>query len=385
MRRVAVVTTARSDYGIYRPILDALRAERDVELQLIAGGMHLAPEFGLSVTQIERDGYEIADRVELLVSSDTGLGAAKSIGLGVIGFADSFSRLRPDIVVVLGDRFEMHAAALATLPLQVPLAHIHGGEVTDGAIDDALRHGISKMAHLHFVSAEPYKTRLERLGEEPWRIMVTGAPSLDNLKRVRVIEPAELFASLQLPPLHQPLLVTYHPVTRRAQRADAQIDALLEALRGLQRPIVFTMPNADPAGRALAERIRAFAKTTDNAYITDNLGTERYFNLMRGAGAMAGNSSSGIIEAASFGLPVVNIGSRQDGRERNANVIDVQADEDALAIRAALDRALSSDFRASIAGVPNIYGNGDAAGAIAARLAEVPLDAQLLQKRFYDA
>lgn len=385
LRTIGVVTTARSDYGIYVPVLREIERRKDLRLALIVGGMHLSPEFGNSVEQIERDGFAIADRVEMLVSSDTPLGTAKSIGLGVIGFAESFARLKPDLLLVLGDRFEMHSAALAALPLQLPLAHIHGGEVTDGAIDDALRHGTSKIAHLHFVATSDYKARLERLGEEPWRITISGAPSLDNLSDMKLLEPAALYESLNLPLLQRPLLATYHPVTREVSRAKPQVAALLQALDEFDGDIVFTMPNADPAGRAIAEEIRAFAATRPRVHLVDNLGTQRYFSMMHVARAMIGNSSSGIIEAASFALPVVNIGNRQAGRTRGHNVIDVADGEDSTAIARALFRATDPAFAATLEGMANVYGSGAASRAIVDRLANEPIDARLLAKRFHDA
>lgn len=384
MKRIVAVTTARSDYGIYRPVFQEFARHAEFDLSIVAGGMHLSPEFGMSVSEIERDGFTVAERVEMLLSSDSASATAKSIGLGVIGFAEVFQRLRPDLVLVLGDRFEMHAATLATVPFQLPVAHIHGGEVTDGAIDDALRHGISKMAHLHFVATDEYGKRLERLGEEPWRITTSGAPALDNLNNIELLSSQELFGSLGVPELRAPLIVTYHPVTRRPERADAQIGALLAALALRSEPIVFTMPNADPGNRAILARIKEFAEGRSATYFFENLGTQRYFSLMKAASAMLGNSSSGIIEAASFKLPVVNIGSRQDGRARNTNVIDVAHDEDAGAIGAAIQHALSDEFRQMADQTKNIFGDGRAAKRIVTRLGEVNFDQRLREKRFYD-
>lgn len=384
MRTVAVVTVARSDYGIYGSLLRAIQAEASLRLHLIAAGMHLSPEFGMTVEQIEADGFAVSDRIEMLLSSDTPLGTAKSIGLGVIGFAETFARTKPDLVVVLGDRFEMHAAALASLPLGLPLVHIHGGEVTEGAIDDALRHGISKIAHLHFTSTQAYADRLIRMGEEPWRVVVSGAPALDGLQSLAVLTPRELEASFGAPFDPAPVLVTFHPVTREGDRTPAQIDALLAALATLEQPIVFTMPNADAAGRLVAERIRAFVRAHERAYLVENFGSRGYFSAMRAARMMVGNSSSGIIEASSFRLPVVNVGSRQDGRIRAANVIDVSDDLDVASIAAAIERAADPAFRACLEGLNNPYERGGAAAVIVERLRSVPLDGRLLKKRFWD-
>ncbi len=384
VRTVGVLTTARSDYGILLPVLRAIQADPDLSLHLIVGGMHLSPEFGHSVDAIERDGFPIGDRVEMLLSSDTALGTAKSMGLGVIGFAESYARKRPDILVAMGDRFEMHAAVLAALPFGIPVAHIHGGEVTSGAIDDALRHGITKLSHLHFPATQEYANRIVRLGEEPWRVTVSGAPSLDNLATIELLDREALTARFGIPFDPSLLLVTFHPVTLELERTPAQIAALLASLDTIGRPIVFTLPNADPGGRLVAEEIRGFVAGHESAHVLDNLGTQAYFSLMNVAAAMVGNSSSGIIEAASFGLPVVNLGNRQAGRTRGANVIDVAADENAVAIVAAIERATDPGFRRTIAGKSNLYGSGGAAETIVARLRDVPLGAELLQKRFHD-
>lgn len=385
LKTLGVVTTARSDYGIYLPILRAIQAEPSIALHLIVGGMHLAPEYGYTIDAIERDGFPIGDRVEMLLSSDTPLGTAKSIGLGVFGFSESYARKLPDLLLVLGDRFEMHAAVLAALPFGIPIAHLHGGEVTEGAIDDALRHGITKMAHLHFAATQEYADRIVRMGEEPWRVTVSGAPSLDNLRTVTLLDVGQLEERFGVPLDRAPLLVTFHPVTRELDRTGAKIDALLGALSSSQSPIVFTLPNADPGGRLITERVRSFVAARSNAHILDNLGTQAYFSIMRVARAMVGNSSSGIIEAASFELPVVNVGSRQLGRARARNVIDVPDDEHAGAIAAAIANADEAGFRASLRGLQNPYGDGTAAAAIVGRIRDTAIDSVLLKKRFYDA
>jgi len=346
--------------------------------------MHLAPEYGNTINAIERDGFVVDDRVEMLLSSDTALGTAKSIGIGVISFAEVYARTRPDILVVLGDRFEMHAATLAALPFGIPIAHIHGGEVTEGAIDDSLRHGITKIAHLHFASTQLYADRIIRMGEEPWRVTVSGAPSIDNLTSIRLLDRAELEQEYAVPFDPAPLLVTYHPVTREPDRITRQIDALLGALHRVDMPIVFTMPNADFGGRLITERIRSFVNSNVNAYLLANLGTQGYFSAMKAAAAMVGNSSSGIIEAASFELPVVNIGLRQVGRLFPKNVVHVENDENADDIFGAILRATNQSFRDSLVDYDNPYGHGNAAGAIVSRLRDVTIDAHLLIKKFHD-
>lgn len=381
MRTIGVVTVARSDYGIYLPVLQRIQGDPDLRLHLIVAGMHLSPEFGLTVQAIEQDGFEISERIEMLLSSDTPEGIAKSMGLGTIGFAQAYARLRPDILLVLGDRFEMHAAAMAALPFKIPIAHIHGGEVTIGAIDNSIRHALTKMSHLHFVATEVYAKRVMQMGEEPWRVIVSGGPSLDNLHSVKLLSKAEL-EWLDFDLTKAFLLVTYHPVTLEYEQTDWQIQQLLAALDVTEMPIVITYPNADTGYHTIVHRIEAFATEREHVRIVRNLGMRRYFSLMRFAAAMVGNSSSGIIEAPSFELPVVNIGTRQEGRVKARNVIDVGYEE--KAILAGIEKALSAPFRRSLKGMVNPYGDGHAAEVIVETLKRIELDNKLITKRFVD-
>lgn len=382
MRTIGIVTVARSDYGIYLPILRRIQADPELRLHLIVSGMHLSPEFGLTVKAIESDGFKIDERLEMLLSSDSPEGIAKSIGLGVISFAQAYGRFRPDILVILGDSFEIYAAALAALPFKIPVAHIHGGEITFGAIDDALRHSMTKLSHLHFVSTKEYGRRVEQLGEEPWRITVSGAPSLDNIQAIRLLplEELETLYGLQLRP--PPLLVTFHPATLEYEQADWQVCELLAALDETRIPVVFTLPNADTGSRLIMHRIEEFIQAHPLTQKVENLGTQGYFSMMAVAVAMVGNSSSGIIEAPSFGLPVVNIGTRQAGRVKAANVIDVGYER--TDILAGLRQALRPEFRAGLRQLTNPYGCGQASDIIVERLKSVLLDERLLMKRFHD-
>jgi len=344
--------------------------------------MHLSAEFGSTVKTIEADGYPIGDRIEMLLSSDSPEGIAGSMGLGTMGMAQAYARHRPDILVVLGDRFEMHAAAVAALPFKIPVAHIHGGELTEGAIDDALRHSLTKLSHLHFVSTQEYCDRVVQLGEEPWRVVISGAPGLDNLKETKLLGKAELAKRLDFPLDHPPLLVTFHPVTLEYEETRRQIGELLAALSRFDLPIVFTLPNADTGGRVISPMLAEFVKGRSSARIVDNLGTEAYFSLMAIGAAMLGNSSSGIIEAPSFKLPVVNIGTRQQGRVRAANVIDVGYGMDEIS--EGIRRATQTTFRESLSTLVNPYGIGQAAEKIVDRLKTAVLDERLIQKHFYD-
>lgn len=381
-RTIAVVSAGRADYAICLPVLRRIQADPALRLHLIVSGMHLSPEFGMTVDSVVADGFEIGDRVEMLLSSDTPEGIAKSMGLGTIGFAQSFARFRPDILVVLADRFEMHAAAVAALPFRIPVAHIEGGDLTEGAIDDALRHSITKLSHLHFVSTEDYGRRVVQLGEDPWRVTISGAPSLDNLKTLKLPSAVELERNYKISLQQPPLLVTFHPVTLEYEHTHQQIGELIEALKTVDMPVVFTMPNADTSGRIIAQAIKEFVSAHPTVHLVENLGTRDYLGMMAQAAAVVGNSSSGIIEAPSFGLPVVNIGTRQRGRSRAANVIDVGYSRSDIigGIKAALQPA----FRRTLRNLVNPYGSGNAAATIVERLKAVSLTEDIISKKFHD-
>ncbi len=382
MRAIGVVTGSRADYGIYVPLLRAIVADPSLELLLYATGTHLSPTFGETVTLIERDGFRVAERVEAALASDRPAGIAKAMGLATIGFAQVFSRRRPDLLVLLGDRFEMHAAAMAAVPFTIPLAHIHGGELTLGAIDEALRHSLTKLSHLHFTATDAYARRVVQMGEAPWRVTVSGALGLDNVANLPLLSRQALESLIGLPLDRAPVLVTLHPTTLEYESAARQAEQLCQALATVDRPIVFTAPNADTAGYSIRREIEAFVRRVPRSRLIENLGTQAYFSLMAIAGAMVGNSSSGIIEAMTFHLPVVNVGTRQEGRLRDVNVIDVGYD--AADIQCGLEQALAPAMKQRLAGRPNLYGDGRAAERILAKLRDVPLDSSLLRKVFHD-
>jgi len=382
VRTLGVVTTSRADYGIYLPLLRRIQDEPGLVLRLLVTGMHLSPRFGMTVNAIEADGFEIAERVKMLSDSDDPAAIVKSMARGVAGFAEVYSRSRPDIMVVLGDCFEMYVAALAALPFKIPVAHIHGGELTEGAIDDALRHSMTKLSHLHFAATQEYGRRLVQMGEEPWRVTVSGAPSLDNLATTRQLTATELESRFGLSVTSETLLVTFHPTTLEYEDSGRQTEELLAALRASGRPVVFTMPNADTGGRVIRERIKRFLRTEPSAHAVESFGTEGYFSVLSLCTAMVGNSSSGLLEAPSFGLPVVNVGNRQRGRVRGANVIDVGYGR--REIGEGIRRAADPVFRKSLQGLANPYGDGKASRRIVRKLAEVPLSGRLLMKRFHD-
>jgi GDP/UDP-N,N'-diacetylbacillosamine 2-epimerase (hydrolysing) len=380
-RRIAVVSVGRSDYGIYHPLLSAIKSDPDCELCLVVGGAHLSPLYGNTLAEIEEDGFEIRERVQMLLSGDSPQAVAISIGLGVINFTNAYCSLEPDLLVLLGDRFEMLAAAVAALPLRIPIAHIHGGELTLGAMDDGIRHAISKLSHIHFAAAQAYGTRLIQMGEEPSRVFVTGSPVVDAILAGEVIPKDQLERDLGAP-LSNALLVTYHPVTLEHERTEEQISNLLTTLSRFDNEILITFPNADMGNALIIEHLRRFAQGRPRVHVFVNLGRRKYHSLQRYVAAMVGNSSSGIMEAALFKLPVVNIGDRQKGRLRTLNIIDVA--DDVSAISAAIGRALSPEFRKSLDAMENPYGNGDASNQILQVLKTVPLDGSLIRKRFHD-
>jgi len=381
-RVIGVVSVSRSDWGHLVPVLEAIRDASDLDLRLFIAGMHLSADFGGTVKEIEAQGWPIAERIAMLEPGDTPEAIAASTGRGIAGFAGAYARQRPDLVVVLGDRFEMLAAAVAALPFALPVAHIHGGEASEGAMDNQIRHAITKLAHLHFASAPEHGKRIAAMGEEDWRIHVVGAPGLDRLRTVGLLSRDEVAAALGLPPARPWLLVTFHPVTLEHEDTPRHVDELLAALDAVDATLVMTYPNADTAGRTIVQRVEDFAARTPRARIFRNLGDRLYLSLLKHADAMVGNSSSGLIEAPSFALPVVNVGSRQRGRLRGGNVVDVAPRRDDI-VRG-IRTALAPDLRRRLDGQPNPYGDGRAASRIVAVLREVALDARLIQKRERD-
>jgi UDP-hydrolysing UDP-N-acetyl-D-glucosamine 2-epimerase len=382
-RVIGVVTVARSDWGHLVPVLEALRAAPDVTLRLLVGGAHLSPRFGSTVAAIEAAGWPIAARVEMLEAGDAPRDLAVAAARGVAGFADVFARECLDLLVLLGDRLEMLAAATAALPFALPVAHIHGGEITEGAIDEQARHAITKLAHLHFAAAEPYARRILQMGEEPWRVHCVGAPGLDRLAARAILPRAEIAARLGLALRRPTLLVTFHPVTLEHADTARQVDELAAALAAVDGDVVISYPGADTAHRAIVERWTALASSRPGTRLAASLGEDVYASLLREADVMVGNSSSGIIEAGSFALPVVNVGTRQQGRLRGPNVVDVGHRRDEIA--AGLARALAPAFRRGLAGMRNPYGDGAAAPRITEVLRKVELGPRLVRKRFVDS
>lgn len=384
-RKVAVITGTRAEYGLLYWIIKGIHEDSNLELQLFVTGMHLSPTFGMTVDVIEKDGFPIAARVPILEESDTEDAIAVSMGKGMIAFADIYKRLRPDIILILGDRFELLAAVAASLPFCIPVAHISGGESSEGLIDEPIRHAITKMSHLHFTSTEKYRKRVIQMGENPERVFCVGSPALDNVYKLALLDRNTLLRELNIE-TDKPLgVVTFHPVTLERNTAEMQIVELLKALEcTLDIFWVITMPNADTEGRVIIREIKKFGNEhRDKIRVFISLGQVRYLSLLKHAVIMVGNSSSGIVESPAFELPVINIGDRQRGRIRTKNILDVQRCE-RKPIADAIQRAISIEFKRSLQGLENPYGNGTASEQILEILRYACLGEELIKKRFYD-
>jgi GDP/UDP-N,N'-diacetylbacillosamine 2-epimerase (hydrolysing) len=382
MRKICVITGARAEYGLLRWVMQGIKDDSELTLQVIATGMHLSPEFGLTYRDIEQDGFQINRKVEMLTSSDTPVGIAKSMGLGMICFADVLNELRPDLIVVLGDRFEIFTAVSAALVARIPVAHIHGGETTEGAFDEALRHSITKMSHLHFVAAEEYRQRVIQLGEQPERVFLVGGLGIDNIKRLEILNRAELEAALDFKLGQKNLLITFHPVTlETATNADqmAELLAVLAELKDTQ--LIFTMPNADTGGRTLTGMVEQFVAQHANARAYTSLGQLLYLSCIAHVDGVVGNSSSGLAEAPSFRKGTINIGDRQRGRLQAASVISCEPTQRNIA--ATLKKLYSSNFQASLRKVRNPYGEGGASEKVVKTIKYYAIDG-IAKKVFYD-
>jgi GDP/UDP-N,N'-diacetylbacillosamine 2-epimerase (hydrolysing) len=381
--KICIATGSRAEYGLMFPLLTLLRQEPNIELQLLVTGMHLSPEFGLTQNQMLKDGFEIHESVEMLLSSDTEVGTVKGLGLGMIGYADALKRLQPDWVVVLGDRFEILGVTIAAHLLRIPVAHISGGEQTQGATDDAMRHAITKMSWLHFAATEAYRNRVIQLGESPERVYNVGAIGLDNIKNLELLDKKAFEAAIDWTLGAKNILITFHPVTLEHQSAEDQFEELLAALHELSDThLIFTLPNADAGGRAIVTLIHAFVqKHPENARAYTSLGQLKYLSALKFMDMVVGNSSSGVVEVPSFLIPTVNIGNRQKGREMPPSVINV--DTNTAAIRAGIQLGYTPTFRESIKNQINPYGSGNTAPQILSILKKTGKIADL-KKIFHD-
>lgn len=380
MRKICVITGSRAEYGLLSGLMKAIKEDESLELQVIATNMHLSPEFGLTYKEIERDGFFINKKVEMLLSSDTANATTKSVGLATIGFADAYEDLKPDMIVVLGDRYEILAAVSAALFYKIPVAHLHGGEITEGAYDDCIRHAITKMSHLHFTSTEEYRQRVIQLGEDPKRVFNVGAPGIENIKKVPLMDKKELESTLDGFTFNdKTLLITYHPVTLENSTAEEQIQNLLSALdEYYDIKIIFTLPNSDTDGRVIIRLINEYvSKHQEKAIAYPSLGLKRYLSALQFVKAVVGNSSSGIIEVPSFGIPTLNIGDRQKGRIAADSVINCGTSK--KDILEGLDKVLNSEH----AEIHNPYEGKNTTADILHILKTYPLEG-LIQKTFYN-
>ena len=384
MRKICVFTGTRADYGIMSRLVHLIDKDPDLQLQIIATNMHLSPEFGMTYKEIENDGFKIDKKVEMMLSSDTATGTVKSMGLALIGFADALEDLKPDLAVILGDRYEMLAAAEACLINKVPIAHIAGGAISEGAYDDAIRHSITKMSHLHFTETDEYRKRVIQLGEHPDRVWSTGALGVNNIRNEQIMPLSELESSLDFHLGEKFLLITFHPVTMENATAAEQCDSLLRALSEINSyyQLLFTLPNSDTDGRVIIKKINDYVSAhSDKAFAITSLGKRRYYSALKFATAVVGNSSSGLVEAPSFHIPTLNIGNRQQGRTRGESVIDVDSTYEG--IREGLNKALSTEFINRAKKANNPYEKENTLLEIFNTIKTHPLEG-LIKKHFYD-
>jgi len=382
IRKFCVVTSSRADYGLLRGLVQEISKEDLFQLQIIATGMHLSPEFGLTYREIEADNFNIDCKLEMLLSSDTPGGLTKSMGLALISYSEALESLKPDLLIILGDRFEILSAAVAATMARIPIAHISGGEISEGAFDDAFRHSITKMSHLHFVAAKEYFDRVVQMGEQPENVFLVGGMAIDNINKMELLSREELQASLGIELDEKNLLITFHPVTLEDSTSALQLDELLKALSGLEATrLIFTMPNADTDSRVMFKSIRDFVDTHSNAVVYTSLGHLRYLSCLQYVDGVVGNSSSGLSEVPSFCKATVNIGDRQRGRLKAKSVIDCNPDKDS--ILKAINRMYSAEFQEILKSVHNPYGNGGATQKIISILKNLPAEIEI-KKRFYD-
>lgn len=382
MKKICVVTGTRAEYGLLRWVMEGIRRSPELELQLIVTGMHVSPEFGMTAGMVEGDGFTANRKVEMLLSSDTGVGVTKSMGLGMIGLADALAELNPDLMLVLGDRFEIFAAAASAMIARIPIAHLHGGEVTEGVIDESMRHSITKMSHLHFVAAEEYRRRVIQLGEQPDRVFNVGGLGIDNIIRLQLLERDELETSLNFKLARRNLLVTFHPVTLERNTSSKHMEELLLALGELNDTgLIFTMPNADTDGRILFEMIEKFCVDHPQACSFTSLGQTRYLSCVKHFDGVVGNSSSGLAEVPSFKKGTINIGNRQRGRLKASSVIDCEPERESISM--AFERLFSAEFQTQLPFVDNPYGKGGASDLVV-QILEKQVPYNFLEKQFYN-
>jgi len=380
MKKILVVTGTRAEYGLLYWTMKEIQKDKDLQLQLIVTGSHLSEEYGYTVEQIKKDGFKIDEEIDMLIDSNKKSAIVKSMGLEMIQMAQAFDRLKPDILLILGDRYEIFVAATCAMMMNIPIAHMNGGESTEGAIDEQIRHAITKMAHIHFAGAEYYRERIIKMGEEPWRVHNVGQAGIENIKRLRLLTKTELEYELGIKLDKKVFLITYHPVTLGVQDIENQMENLLKAISEFDAKYIFTYPNADYGNKIIIDKINEFRQNHDNVYVFYSLGQVKYLSLMKYTDVMIGNSSSGIIESPSFKLPVVNIGDRQKGRLRNKNIIDVGNNE--IEIIEGINKALyNKQFINSLNDLENVYGDGTTSEKVVKILKTIEINEKLLHKK----
>ncbi|AYJ77322.1 UDP-N-acetylglucosamine 2-epimerase [Aliarcobacter cryaerophilus] len=382
MKKICVVTGTRAEYGLLYWLIKEIEADKELELQLIATGMHLSPEFGLTYKEIEKE-FSVNKKIEMLLSSDTAIGISKSMGLAQISFSEAYEELKPDVLIVLGDRYEIFSATSAAMIARIPIAHLHGGETTEGAFDESIRHSITKMSHLHFTATQEYKNRVIQLGEDPSRVFNVGGMGIENIKRLKLLSKDEFEKSIEFKLNSKNILVTFHPVTLENSTAKEQFQQLLDAIDELEDTnIIFTKANSDTDGRVINQMIDEYVtKNFQKSVQFTSLGQLRYLSALQYVDAVVGNSSSGLAEAPSFRIGTINIGDRQKGRIKASSVIDCEPNKDS--ILKSFEKLYSKEFQNSLINVKNPYGDGCASKKIVEILKNVDLK-NILKKSFYD-
>lgn len=379
MRKIAVVTGTRAEYGLLKNTARCIEEDKDLELQLIVTGTHLSQEYGYTVCEIEKDNFDIKERISILMSENNGENIAKAMGILMINLCQTFSRLKPDLVLVLGDRYELLSVVNTAAVMNIPIAHISGGEITEGASDDQIRHAITKMAHIHFPGAEVYGKNIINMGEEAWRVFNVGDPGIENIKNNKYLSKEELKASLGVDVDENTLLITYHPVTLEINELPKQIEGLISALKRIDKNMIITYPNSDNGSKLIINELIKFSKENTNVHLFENLGVRRYLSVLKLCGAVVGNSSSAIVEAPFLKVPAVNIGNRQKGRLMADNII--QCGYSSFDIEEAIKKALSREFRDKAENVNSLYGEGNTSKEITSILKNIDINEKLLKKK----
>ncbi|MGE5628574.1 MAG: UDP-N-acetylglucosamine 2-epimerase [Solirubrobacterales bacterium] len=380
MKKIMVVTGTRAEYGLLYWTMKEIEQDDDLKLQLTVTGNHLVKDYGYTVEQINKDGFNIDEEIDMIINSDKKSSIVKSMGLEIIQMAQCFDRLKPDLLLILGDRYETFTAATCAMMMNIPIAHMNGGESTEGAVDEQIRHAITKMAHIHFAGAEYYRERIVKMGEESWRVFNVGQAGIENIMRLNLMDKSQLERELNISFNKPVFLITYHPETIGSLSVLQQINNLLDALIDYDAILIFTYPNADFGSKVIIEKINQFVKSNNNAYVYQSLGSKKYLSLLKYADIMIGNSSSGIIESPAFKIPVVNIGDRQKGRLRNSNIVDSGCKKEE--IKEAIDKVLySKEFKEGLEHIKNLYGDGNVSKKIVSILKSVAIDEKLLSKK----